>query len=712
MANSLNRVIYGGLDFNTALDEVLARLQVKYAKEYNDLVASSLGIVITDIVAYLMDTFSFYLDRRASDNYLSTARTRSSVAKLSRQVGHKMAPAVAPSVDVEVSLQSEFNFPISLPIGFQFNGPNGLIFESKETTTWAPGETDTKTITCAQGETRTTSFVSNGVANQVFQIKNIPKGSYITGPGTDEVSQVTVTVNGDEWIESKIMQFEKTNQFEIGYNDSSPTLRFGNGIAGNIPEDGASINITYFVSTGKAGKATSNTITSAAKPLVVSFTTIPLNIDNPIVTSGGSDPEEIEKAKAFAPKLFRANTVNVTGDDYEARASTFVDSVYGAVAVAQAVSVRSADSDVYLQGQLSNINTLVEDLQQFLDANLGAAEAAVAIVSAKTTAVTSKTALITDETSNIDDQLNNLNTAHSSAKAAAIIATNDMSSIQTQIGSVSALVDAMTVAGSSQLTSAHKTAIQAAMSAMTAYTNDAALQANTAYSSLTGSGQTAIQSIAASVDEIDTQISDIDIDIADIETNALIITDQIADLLENAVAIEDDVEDATVNINNHFDSFVSSDCQANLIEVPILTYDPDGFYTTPTIGLQKSLQKYLEKRKEVTQVVKVVGASNLLVGAEIVVRLGVKEGFVETTVKSQVESVLLTVLKGRKFDKTLYLNELYDAVKAANISGIGYINIKLVNSSGLDAEGNLVVEKYQVVTRGTLTTTTEVVAAV
>jgi hypothetical protein len=709
MATSdLNRVGFLGADFATSLDEVLARLQVKFASSYNDFTASSLGIVILDAVAFAMDTMSFYLDRRASDNYLTTGRTRNAVSKLSRQLGHKMAAAVASGVDIEVSPKVSHAFPITIPIGFQFQGPGGLIFETKEAVTWNASETMTKTITCAEGETKTVSFVSTGSANQVFQIRNVPKNKFIVGAGTDGVSQLTVVVNGAQWEEEELLQFESTNQFEVGYNDDPPTLRFGDGIAGNIPEEGTSIVLTYFASSGVAGKANSNTITSSVKPLVVSFTVIDLNINNPDVTNGGADPETIQKAKAYAPKLFAARGVNVTRDDYEARAATFVDSVYGTVAVAQAVTVRSISSDVYLAGKVSAINNLVSEI------NADVVSVIDSVKTTLTTAGTENTSVQTDGTS-IQSSLDDITTAndslislHNDAKTNANIASDEVVDIITQGTTIKNTVDAITTDVADKLTTATKLILQNAINLILAKANDASSKTSSVYTSLASTAVVNTQAIALGVDEITDIATSIGIHTANVATDITSATTVLTNLEAGLDDIESGVQTATDDILEHVSSFVSSDCQSNLIEVPILTLDSDGFYAVPTIGLQRSLQKYLDSKKEVTQVVKVVGASDVLIPADISVRIGIKTGYVESTIRSRVESLILSVLKGRSFGATLFLFDLYSPIKQAAIEGLAYINIAITSPEiKLDVDGNLLVNKYEVITRGTITMTTE-----
>lgn len=709
MANSLNRVNYSGNDFNTSLDEILARLQAKFGDKYNDFTTSSLGIALLDVIAYAMDNLGFYLDRRASDNYLPTSRTAAAASKLARQLGHKTGSAVAASADVEIAPQSAQSFPVVLPIGYQLNGPNGLIYEVKETTTWNIGETDTRTITCSEGETLTMTFVSDGNPNQVFQILNVPDGKYIVGPGSDGVSQVSVLVDGNQWTESEIMQFESTNQFEIGYNDSPPTLRFGDGVAGNIPSAGANITLTYFASSGANGKASAGTITSAVKPLVISFTTVPLNINNPRSASAGSNPESAAKTKAVAPNLFASRGVNLTREDYESRATAFRDSVYGAVAVAQAIAVRSASDDIYLQGETTAINNLVTTVNTEVSTATTNLSTYIDSIVASNTNIITEHGNITTEIGNITTEVTSLEGDHDDGQVAASIANAEVTSIYSEAQTLLTTINAIATAGSNQLTSGTKTSLIDLLNLIIAQSNDAISKTNNVYTILSTSAVASTQAINSSIALVNTSLTNITTGTTNITTQTGLATLAIDNLDANVSDIETGVQTAISNILAHVNSFLASDCQSNLIEVPILTLDSDGFYAVPSIGLQKSLQKYLDAKKGVTQVVKVVSAEDVLVYTDISARIGVKEGYVESTVKSKVEAVLFTLLKGRKFGTTLFLSDIYSSINDAAIDGLSYINVEITGPLGkLDANGNLAIEDWEVITKGVLTLTTEI----
>jgi len=711
--NTLTRVRYAGLDFDTHEDEILARLQVKFASVFNDFAVSSLGIMLVDIFSFGLDTLSFYLDRRATDNFMVTTRTRSSAARLARQLGYRPGPASASSVDIDVSLGAVYPFAVTVPIGFQFNGPNGLIFEAQESLAFSPGDLTVKTLTASEGETLTAVFFSNAEANQVYDVGNVPSGKFIVGKGTAGQSRTLVEVDGNNWVEQEFLQFGDTEQFEMGYVDAPPTVRFGDGIAGSIPDNGAEVKVTYFASTGVNGAATAGTITKATRPLVISFQQISLVINNQEGTSGGSDPESLSSIKANAPAVFKSRNVNVTLEDYEARSQSFVDPVFGAIAVARAINVRGASDDAFLSSLLTTINTQSGSYAPTVDAAVTAILASLALIDTSVTDAQTDDATLQSSIATVASEEVNARTATEANRTAAGVAQANSASVSADLSSLTAAINAYTVAGSTQITTTDKNILLNLINAATAKNNEVSSQASTVLSNVT-TATTALDAINAQADVAEARRAAIRVDVDAIAVQSTAVDTSTNDLSTDVTAIENTITTLTDEVATHVDSFLSNECKSNLIEVPVLTLDSEGFYVVPTNGLQKSLQAYLDGAKEVTQVVKVTGVSSLLVAADISVLVGVLTGYNEATVRSQVEAAILNVLRKRAFGNKLRLSELYAPVAPeldnVPIEGVEYVNIEITGPiDHLDVDGGLAVSEYEVVTRGTIAVTSEVV---
>ncbi|HEU5200746.1 MAG TPA: baseplate J/gp47 family protein [Ktedonobacterales bacterium] len=101
--------------------------------------------------------------------------------------------------------------------------------------------------------------------------------------------------------------------------DEGDTLRFGDGIFGEIPDPGTFFQVMYRVGNGAAGNVAADAITKVdgeAAPLVIRVT-------NPFPAAGGADEESNEHVRRMAPQAFRAKQFRaVRQEDYVAAAET------------------------------------------------------------------------------------------------------------------------------------------------------------------------------------------------------------------------------------------------------------------------------------------------------------------------------------------------------------------------------------------------------
>lgn len=725
LLESINRVRYSGLDFDTQADEILSRIQTQFAEDFNDFAASSLGVMLVDLVSFGLDTLSFYLDRRATDTFLETARTRRSVARLTRQLGYKMRPAIASSVTVQMQILDSFAVPVVISPGFQFLGPNNLVFEAAQTVTFNPGD-GVKDIPCYEGETFNETFVSDGTPNQVFELRRVQEDRFIVG-GT-----VRVVVDGTDWTESEMLTFDQTPQFEVGYNDEPPTLRFGDNVAGNIPASGASISVTYITSAGRSGQVGRNTITQTVAPLVVVFSTLRTSITNAEGSVGGDDPESIDEAKRNAPRVFKTRQVAVTRTDYESLSNAYADPLAGRVAVAQAISSRSAVDDLFLVDHITAINDMFLDLPGLVGAEIGypapLASAAwsrlLLVLAALTTigdALTNIATASSSATTNLNTALTEGRTVRTNAQEASTNGTDALAHATTIQGTISPIA----TAGSDQLTTATKTALlndanrlvavlttlnSNVTTVISAQTNETT-QINNALSQLASIGTSLVgSSYLATADAARasavTQVGDDD-PASGVFAHLKAIYDLIVDPDAAANRITE-VSESLAEIFDHVDRFLAADCKANLVTVPILARDRGGFYAAPSISLIQSLQRYLDERKEITQTVEVVSGAPFLVLPRIRIRVGITQGFSLTVMTAAVNVVVDNVLQGRRFGQSLYITDISDPLKA--LDGIAFVNVTISQwrtpastteyvTTGIDADGNLIIGSSQVITK-------------
>jgi hypothetical protein len=699
---AINRARFAGKDFFTFVDDIVARIQALFVTEFNDFVSSGLGQMLIDYVSWAAETLSFYIDRQASESFLQTAILRRSVNRLARQIGYKITAAVGASVDLEVNLTQIYGFDVTIIGGFQFQGPNDLIFEAVESVTYPAGEgplSPSRTVSCIQAQTVVRNFASDGTRNQAFRL---------TPPGTlnPAIGTFTVLVDAAPWTESEFISFDQTNQYEVDFNSDPPLLRFGDGVAGNIPANGADVRVEYQATAGKAGLVLGGTITDVVTPLVVAFQNIGLTITNPLPSSGGSDRESLESVKSNAPLFFKARNVAVTQDDYIGLSQSYSDPVAGSVAVAQAFVARSAENDLTLRILLDNIRGISESLSANVQAETTTARASTVSAQGDESSLTSR---VLEVDAALDAIVTDPLLVSASGEAIDIksAAQNTRSEALDQSASVVEGKAATTASGAS---AGEKSTINGWFDAIEA--NAAAIRGD-ADTTITKVGlienevsdaKVATASMTASLVTLSTSLAEVLVDLDDVDA---LVTAQ----FETAIETELDA------IFAHVDGFLAADCQSNLVQVPILTKDVDGFLAAPSIALQQSLQLYLEARKEVTQTVEVISGESFLVRAIITGTVGVTSGFVHATVLSNVTTKVDDLLRDRPFGLSLRLSDVYTSIAPDPQTGTGGIvgvQYAVFNITGpavkVDGDGNLIIEEREVITKGSLTLAAEVAA--
>ncbi len=123
----------------------------------------------------------------------------------------------------------------------------------------------------------------------------------------------------DEALYSRIGQNSDGSTAQDYDGDTGDSIRFGDGVFGQLPEWGSVFQTTYRVGVGAAGNVAADSITCvdpSASGLVLAVT-------NPFAAQGGMDEEPDETVRRLAPQAFRAVQFRaVRPEDYRAAVET------------------------------------------------------------------------------------------------------------------------------------------------------------------------------------------------------------------------------------------------------------------------------------------------------------------------------------------------------------------------------------------------------
>jgi hypothetical protein len=703
----LNEVKFSARDFVSIADDLLRRLKIEYGEVYNDYASTSQGMMLRDLVAWAYAALSWYLDRTASDCFLATARTRSAVQRLVEQIAYKMGPATSAGTQLVLTFPDGTISAFTMKDRWKYTGPNGLIFESyaKKEVTAAIAAGGTITVDVRQGETKISTYTSDGSKNQMYRLTSIGEDQYV-GIGT-----VEVWVDGQVWTEEDFLEFEKTNHFEVSYLSDPPIVRFGDGIAGNIPPAGAEVKIRYLIIDGELGNVLSDTIVTSVDTLYVAGEQVSFTVTNPVRATGGGEPESIDSAKKYAPVSFAARGSAITQIDYNALANSFRDPVYGAVAKAYAMNPRTPYEDkIFNDAKDSIVNDLVDYVAN-IQTDYATISAYSALIDPLIDAVDAAAGLIDssreDMVGYVGSAITGAGTAKSSltetqskcdaAYSLAIISVQSVTNLRDSIlaGSVTTdeIVEGLDI-------------ILSNLGSIKIDTHGASSSASTASTAIDNSVTPNLNNINSAVStagDIYTQSQAIPVYNQSITSYLVYIQSGVDGIYDDAVVLQTAINVDLETIDDHMEIILTDDCMNNYVQVPILATDLEGNYTSPSLGLKAALQTELDSIKEVTQIVDVIDGSSILVPADIAIIISVSDGYVFSEIESQVISNVTRLLKGRDFDSPLYLSDVYGIIKS--IVGIYYVNVTISSSSysGLiDSKGNLITEKNQVVVKGSL----------
>ena len=309
------------LDFDTLKDGFKQYLKANTVfKDYN-FEGSNMNVLL-DVMSYNTYLNSFYLNMVASEMFLDSAQKLDSVVSHAKELNYLPKSARSSSANISFTADTTgVTGLLTIPKGTLFSGTNAngtFTFSTKEAYTYTSASS-TYTINdlvIYEGTYITDSFVydsTNGFQRFVM-----------TNPTIDLDSlSVTVSENNGRNIteyEKKETLYELTSNSTVYFVEPAQNgqyeIVFGDGILGNVPQNGAVVTAEYRITTGKAGDGINNfKCTQDLGPInggQVTINTITVTTSS----QNGASPEGIESIRKLAPRYFATQERAVSSDDY------------------------------------------------------------------------------------------------------------------------------------------------------------------------------------------------------------------------------------------------------------------------------------------------------------------------------------------------------------------------------------------------------------
>jgi len=311
---------------------------------FNDLVESSIAIMLIENWAFIADTLSFKMDQIVNELFIDTVTEPDNAFRLCQLVGFKPTPPIPSSsmwtatINNVLSSDLAVNTPVSIdvvadegPITIELypaDSKNNPIFDS-EIIIPAGSFTNTSIIGL-EGK----SFVDNySGTGQTLQSFATTKSSII-------YDSITVKVDGILW--ERVDYFtdsQPRREYRVEFDSIYRAyIMFGNNRAGLSPAKGSQIEIFARTGGGKRGNIVTGYAEYQTQVTVLGIeSSIPVTFKNYTKGDHGYDGDTIEDIRRKLPSYLRTQDRAVTGLDYKILSDQFVTPYHGQIGKSIAV---------------------------------------------------------------------------------------------------------------------------------------------------------------------------------------------------------------------------------------------------------------------------------------------------------------------------------------------------------------------------------------
>jgi len=279
-----------------------------------DVSEGNILVIIISMFAAIAEVIHYYIDTKAREFFLSTARRYTSVQALGNLVGYYPKGAIAATVDLVLTRgdksSSGSNISDSIAEGYTFTSNNLPWTVSSKV--YIPPYTSQVTVPIVQHRLYTLDNL---------QGMNIPVNSNNILINTDELpsgemyehGSLDLVINGEHYTLVETFAYSKPTDkhFRVEVDSSNNLIIiFGDGNFGSSIPTGATIDTaTCYLTYGSVGNVEAGSIDNT---LISGMDTT-----NPYPATGGSDYETIESMRDRIPLQARTQGVAITKRDYE-----------------------------------------------------------------------------------------------------------------------------------------------------------------------------------------------------------------------------------------------------------------------------------------------------------------------------------------------------------------------------------------------------------
>lgn len=335
---------YTNQDYWSLKNRLRDLIRQQFPNDFNDLIESSLAIMLIELWAFIADLLSFKMDQQVQEVFIDTVTEVRNAFRLARLVGFQPTPPIAARAWFSATMNNVLATDLVIPGGLDFqivsnskqityelfpaDASNNPIFDEDIIIT--AGSLVNTNVIGVEGRTNRVIFNATGETAQSFTLPNSPV----------IFDSVRVTVDGIRWQEVDFFtDSQPRREFRVEFdNNYNAFVIFGNNTAGLIPSNGSQIEIIYRVGGGTIGNIITGYLNMQRNVSLGGFDfSIPVTFFNYTMGEFGYDGDGIDDIRTKLPAWLRAQDRCVTGDDYKALADQFVTPFHGQVGKSTAV---------------------------------------------------------------------------------------------------------------------------------------------------------------------------------------------------------------------------------------------------------------------------------------------------------------------------------------------------------------------------------------
>ena len=347
----INSVNYTNQDFWSLKNKLVEFINERFGENgtvipntFNDLVESSVAIMLIENWAFIADTLSFKMDQMVNELFIDTVTEPDNAFRLCQMVGFKPTPPLPARSLWTATVTSTFSTDIILsapilidvvsddtPITIELypaDSKNNPIFD--QDILIPSGSFVNSSIVGLEGRTVVDTHSGTG---EILQ-------SYTTAFDSVIYNSIIVRINGNLW--ERVEYFtdsQPRKEYRVEFDsDYRCSIIFGNNRAGLSPSNGSSIEITYRIGGGVVGNIVTGFVEVQRLADVFGLdTNIPVTLRNYTKGEYGYDGDTIEDIRRKLPAYLRTQNRAVTGLDYKTMTDQFFTEFHGRIGKSNAV---------------------------------------------------------------------------------------------------------------------------------------------------------------------------------------------------------------------------------------------------------------------------------------------------------------------------------------------------------------------------------------